>query len=112
MQRRLQTVQGRVDVTAGVVVNTPVGPLTPLALPNTQDIVSMGRLVNDAGSSFHREAGRQPRLLDPHGNEIPLRVVDNVPTLDSDAESSGDPVGYLAKHLADKRFEEVLAGEM
>ena len=57
--------------------------ITPLVLPNTPNVLSIGKRVVDGGYDFVWRIGERPYLTHPEGSRhIDLTVRDNWPYLD------------------------------
>lgn len=110
-RRRLQTVQGVVEANTIVPTATPVGNRHCIPLPDTQDILSLGRLCTDEGFSFSWSAGSPPVLRGSTDEEVPLTVVDNVPTVSGEGSNpqSSNSLGLLATNIMVQTVNSVIS---
>jgi len=91
----LMKVNKQVPMQVGVLLTE----VTPLLLPNTPPVLSLGKRCMEEGYGFYWRPGQQPILVTPAGKKISLEVNDNVPYLSDGPEqllampaaSSSDP---------------------
>ena len=78
----VQTAGGLVQIEAAGEADTPLGVQGGVRrIPGSPNLLSVGLLTQRDGFSFRWDAGEQPVLTTPVGDELVLETVNNVPVI-------------------------------